>query len=107
MGGGCATEWLPFVSGAINIRYSSTVEFEYVEETTVKWWLDVVTSRPALRLKWHSASLPPTEHKGHYLTVTFDYPYSVDLEHLKKAFILFLLLLIATISTVLYHWKLR
>ncbi|CDI75522.1 ribophorin I, putative [Eimeria praecox] len=94
-------------TGAINARYSSPVDFDSVEETTVKWWLDVVTSRPALRLKWHSASPIPTQHKGRFLAVTFDYPYSVDLEYLKKAFILVLVLFIIAVAAGLYQWKLR
>ncbi|CDJ54174.1 ribophorin I, putative [Eimeria brunetti] len=94
-------------TGATNIQYSSPVDFESVEETTIKWWLDIVTSRPALRLKWHSASLTPTQHKARSLTVTFDYPYSLDLEYLKKAFGLLLLVLIIAIATVLYRWKTR
>ncbi|CDJ36313.1 ribophorin I, putative [Eimeria mitis] len=94
-------------TGATNIQYSSPIDFESVEETTVKWWLDVVTWRPALQVKWHSASPTPPQHTRRYLTVTFDYPYFVDSEHVKMAFVLLLIVLIIAAAITLYRWKLR
>ncbi|CDJ40262.1 ribophorin I, putative [Eimeria tenella] len=94
-------------TGATNIRCSSPVEFDSVEEKRIKWWFDIVTSRPALTLKWHSFSASPSPHEERSLTVTFDYPYPVDLEHFKKLLLLLLLLAVLVIATLLSRWKLR
>ncbi|CDJ63987.1 LOW QUALITY PROTEIN: ribophorin I, putative [Eimeria necatrix] len=94
-------------TGATNIRCSSPVEFDSVEEKRIKWWFDIVTSRPALSLKWHSISASPSPHEERSLTVTFDYPYPVDLEHFKKLLLLLLLLAVLVIGTLLSRWKLR
>lgn len=93
--------------GATNIHYSSPVALDVIEETSLCWWLDIFTSRPALRLRWHSTSPSPRDAAKRELVVTYDYPYPVDLEWLKDLLFIALLAMMIGAATVLYLLKLR
>ncbi|KAL8425697.1 hypothetical protein Efla_003075 [Eimeria flavescens] len=91
--------------GAENVRYVSSIAFDSVQRISMRWWFDVFARRPALRLRWHSVSVPPAEFEKRIIVVNYDYPYIIDLEWLN---ILFLLLIFGTVVlTGVRLWSLR
>ncbi|OEH76842.1 putative ribophorin I [Cyclospora cayetanensis] len=94
-------------TGATNVRYSSSIQFEAVEETQIKWWFDVLTTRPALTVRWHALSAAPSEGEKPFLVVTYDYFYPASLENLKELFVLVLVAAIAIAAFLLYSCKFR
>lgn len=94
-------------AGATNIRYSSSKAFDLVQESSIRWWGDVVTWRPALRLRWHSASPSPHDLARRTLVVTYDYPYPTDLEGFKGVFAVAIFALIIVTVTMLYRLRFR
>ncbi|KAL8273879.1 hypothetical protein Esti_002202 [Eimeria stiedai] len=89
--------------GATNIRYSAPFAFDLVEETRLRWWFDVLFSRPALHLRWHAVSSPPALMAKRELVVTYDYFYPLDLEWINL--LLLVAIVTAAIAAVATMWR--
>ncbi|KAL8451560.1 hypothetical protein Emed_002009 [Eimeria media] len=89
--------------GATNIRYSAPLAFDLVEHTRLRWWFDVLFSRPALHLKWHAVSSPPAHVAKRELVVTYDYLYPLDLEWMNLLFLV--AVVAAAIVAVALMWR--
>ncbi|KAL8441441.1 hypothetical protein Emag_007161 [Eimeria magna] len=89
--------------GATNIRYSAPLAFDLVEQTRLRWWFDVLFSRPALHLRWHAVSSPPAYVAKRELVVTYDYLYPLDLEWMNLLFLV--AIVVAAIAAVAAMWR--
>ncbi|KAL8436208.1 hypothetical protein ACSSS7_001938 [Eimeria intestinalis] len=103
----CLPAVLRGASGATNIRYSAPFAFDLVEQTNLRWWFDMLFSRPALHLRWHAVSSPPAHVAKRELVVTYDYFYPVDLEWINLVFLVAIFAAAILAVTAVWHSNLR